>query len=60
VGTPGAPAIIFVRGQFVGIEVKSEKGKLSPNQQTFRDALVNAGGWCETVRTIADRQRPNL
>jgi hypothetical protein len=21
---------------------------------------VKAGGWCETVRTIADRQRPNI
>ena len=42
-GTPGAPDIIFVRGQFVGIEIKSEKGKLSFNQHTFRDAVVKVG-----------------
>ena len=60
-GTPGAPDIICViEGQFVGIEVKSAKGKLNPNQESFRDTLVAAGGRYETVRSIEDLEKLDL
>jgi hypothetical protein len=44
-GTLGAPDIICViRGQYVGIEVKAPKGKMSEHQKAFQQALEAAGG----------------
>jgi hypothetical protein len=40
VGTPGAPDIIgWVDGKFVGLEVKTAKGKLSGDQVAFGERL---------------------
>ena len=55
VGTPGAPDIICViEGQFVGIEVKDEKGKLNPNQVAFKERLEAAGGKYVVARSVDD------
>jgi VRR-NUC domain len=44
-GTPGSPDIIAViDGQFVGIEVKTPKGKLSEHQKEFKKNLEAVGG----------------
>jgi hypothetical protein len=53
VGTPGAPDIIgCVDGKFVGLEVKTARGKLSADQQLFADALREQGGLYYLVRSI--------
>lgn len=52
-GAVGSPDIIcVVKGLYVGIEVKGEKGKLSPNQISFREALVRAGGIYIEARSV--------
>ncbi len=54
-GTSGAPDIVAViNGQYIGIECKIEKGKLSPSQFTFGEKLVKAGGQFIVVRTLDD------
>ena len=54
-GTPGAPDIVCViEGQYVGIEVKNEKGRLSSLQEGFRDSLVAAGGKYLVARCLED------
>ena len=55
VGTPGSPDIICViEGQFVGIEVKDEKGKLNHNQVAFKEQLEAAGGKYVVARSVDD------
>lgn len=52
-GYPGSPDIIAViKGKFVGIEVKSIKGKLSDNQELFKIMLELSGGDYHVVRSI--------
>jgi hypothetical protein len=55
VGLAGSPDIIgCVDGKFIGLEVKTEKGKLSEHQEQFADALRAQGGLYFTVRSIDD------
>lgn len=61
VGTPGAPDIIgCVDGKFVGLEVKTAKGKLSDEQEAFAHALRAFGGQYHVVRSIDDVVALNL
>ncbi len=54
-GTPGSPDIICcVNGQFVGIEVKGPKGRQSPQQKEFEQALTKAGGRYILARSVDD------
>lgn len=40
-GDPGAPDLILVRaGRVLLVELKSQRGKLSANQQAWRDAIM--------------------
>jgi hypothetical protein len=53
----GVPDIILVRppqGKFVGLEVKRAMGKLSPEQEEFRDRSDAVGATYHVVRSIAD------
>ena len=51
----GVPDIIVIKaGQFIGLEVKREKGKLSLDQVAFRLGLEAAGGKYFVVRSIDD------
>jgi hypothetical protein len=60
-GTPGAPHIICViEGQFVGIEVKDEKGRLNRNQIAFKERLEAAGDRYVLARSIDDVQEMQL
>lgn len=44
-GTKGSPDIVCVKdGRYIGIEVKATKGKQSPDQKLFQQALEEAGG----------------
>ncbi len=44
-GTPGAPDIRGTyRGRSIAIEVKTARGKLSKEQERWRDSFVEAGG----------------
>jgi VRR-NUC domain len=44
-GAAGSPDIICViAGQFVGIEVKAPKGRMSDHQKEFQEKLEAAGG----------------
>ena len=44
-GCPGSPDIVCcINRQFVGIEVKGEKGKQSEVQKVFENSLIDSGG----------------
>lgn len=54
-GAPGSPDIICViKGQFVGIEVKVNKGIQSRAQYEFQVALEKAGGRYLLVRSLKE------
>lgn len=54
----GAPDIVLVsRGQPIGLEVKTPKGRLSPEQKSFHEAAKSAGMPCLVVRSIEDVER---
>jgi hypothetical protein len=44
-------------GIFTAIEVKSEKGRVSPKQSAFLSAVKNQGGRSGVARTIEDARR---
>jgi len=44
-GVKGVPDITcIIDGKYIGIEVKTPRGKLSPAQEEFSDRIVEAGG----------------
>lgn len=54
-GIKGAPDIVCVhKGKYIGIEVKSEKGKQSDEQKAFQKALEFAGGIYILARSLDD------
>ena len=51
----GCPDILCCdNGRFVGLEVKSGTGKLSPAQRLQAKRIRDAGGECYTVRNLQD------
>jgi Holliday junction resolvase len=53
--TPGVPDIIGIyRGKFLAIEVKTERGKLSPHQERFIQNINDAGGIAFVARSVDD------
>lgn len=57
-GLPGASDILaLIRGVLVCIEVKSAKGKLSPNQIAFKEAIEKNGGVYIVARSPDDLER---
>ena len=59
-GTKGAPDICIIKSGFIGLEVKKQNGKQSPDQKAFEAALMAAGGRYHVVRSIDDVQRLGL
>lgn len=54
-GATGSPDIVCViGGQYVGIEVKDIKGKLSEGQKDFKERLEKAGGKYILARSLED------
>jgi hypothetical protein len=54
-GAVGSPDIICViKGQYVGIEVKSPNGKQTDNQKDFQNRLEMAGGRYILARSLED------
>lgn len=54
-GAKGAPDIIAViRGRFVGIECKFNKGRQSPDQKLFQDELEKAKGLYWLVYSVEE------
>lgn len=54
-GKTGVPDIILIKeGIFYGLEVKTQKGVISPSQEAFRDEAEKAGGRYYVVRNIDD------
>jgi hypothetical protein len=57
----GVPDIIVIKaGQFIGLEVKADRGRLSADQMTFSDCARRAGAQYHVVRSIDDVQRIGL
>mgnify|MGYP001617655936 CR=1 FL=1 len=55
---PGWPDIqVLHRGRFLGIELKSVTGRLSPAQQLCMEAILRAGGVWAEARSVEDVQR---
>lgn len=53
----GVPDIILIKdGKFIGLEVKSEKGRQSDSQKQFQQDLEQSGGSYYIVRSIEDVQ----
>lgn len=56
-GPPGLPDIVVIvppTGRFLGLEVKSQEGKLRPAQVEMMHALKEAGAAYEVVRSLDD------
>ena len=54
-GRPGAPDVtVCWSGKFIGIEIKSEIGTMSPAQKRAKAQIEAAGGEYHIVRSIAD------
>lgn len=51
-GTPDL--LVCYRGRFVGLEVKTAKGRLSDKQKLMIDAIEASGGVAAVVRSIED------
>ena len=57
----GVPDIIVVKdGRFIGIEVKTDTGRLSPDQVEFGRQCNEHGGTYAVARSIDDVQRLGL
>jgi hypothetical protein len=57
----GIPDIIVIKaGRFIGIEVKKEKGRLSPEQVEFGRECVRNGGEYVVARSIDDVEHAGL
>lgn len=57
----GWPDICLIsKGTFYGIEVKAEKGRLSPDQQELGDEIEKHGGIYIVARSIDDIQHAGL
>jgi hypothetical protein len=58
---PGVPDVLLITGgQYFGIELKTEKGRLSPAQRAAHEAIEKAGGHvavCRNITEIEDRLR---
>lgn len=53
--TPGVPDILGVyKGLFLGIEVKTLRGKLSPHQENFIAKIKDEGGIAFVARSVDD------
>ena len=53
--TPGVPDIVGIyNGRFLAIEVKTERGKLSPHQEKFIAAINANGGLAFVARSVDD------
>lgn len=54
-GAKGVPDILgCFQGKFLGIEVKTENGRLSPEQDRFIKNLNDAGGIAFVARSVDD------
>lgn len=54
-GTKGVPDILGIyKGQFLGIEVKTEKGKVQPEQEAFLENIRKHGGIGFVARSLDD------
>ena len=51
-GTPDLIAII--KGQFIGLEIKTQSGKQSDHQKEFETKLMKAGGRYYIIRSLQD------
>ena len=57
-GKAGVPDIVCcVKGKFIGLEVKNEKGKQSLNQQVAEGKIKHTGGKYYIVRSIDDVEK---
>jgi VRR-NUC domain len=57
----GWPDVCLIKnGQFIGIEVKTETGKLSDHQRKLGAAITNHGGRYIVARSIDDIQAAGL
>ncbi len=53
--TPGVPDIVGIyKGRYLGIEVKTPNGKLSPKQTLFLRTINEQGGIAFVARDVAD------
>ena len=58
-GPEGLPDVIVIvppGGQFLGLEIKNNKGRLRPSQVEFAEKLTNAGGIYRVVRSLEQAQ----
>jgi len=53
---PGVPDIVGILkdGRFLGIEVKTQNGRLSPHQERFIQNINDAGGLAFVARSVDD------
>lgn len=53
--TPGVPDVVgCYRGRFIGIEIKTPQGRMSPHQEKWRQLIEEAGGIYIMARSFED------
>jgi hypothetical protein len=53
-GWPDLTVILPPQGQFLGIELKARKGRVSAPQEAMRDEIQEMGGVYVVVRSVAE------
>lgn len=54
-GAPGVPDIcVIANGKYIGLEIKTAKGHLTPIQELVHHEIELAGGLCVVVRSVDD------
>lgn len=53
-GTPDIVCVTHPAGHYVGIEVKSKVGRLSPEQSAFKTIVERVGGTYILARSVSD------
>lgn len=57
-GAVGSPDICVVHdGTFIGLEIKTAKGKQSDNQKDFQARLEKAGGFYYLIRSVDEAMK---
>jgi hypothetical protein len=51
----GLPDVtVILKGKFIGLEIKTKKGLMRPDQEIFRDKLLKNGGRYYIIRDVSD------
>lgn len=54
IGSPDIVGMLYPAGRFVGLEIKTSTGQVSPEQAAWHNAAFNAGALVRVVRSVQE------